>query len=198
MVCCSRCREPRRLPAWIAKGCRPPLARRCAIARQSSAFFCHGAHQSAAADAAGSPDFRGPYRVLTGGGCRRKRQGERSRLNAHIEQAPCAAGFSGEAKREASARKPRWRWRGAARQCYHHAGADRAPRGGRKRTSAELSRCGMTTPSRHKWGGGSRNAKRKAAPKAAFRCRTEKALDGEQSPIGLASTDGGVAESHKA
>jgi hypothetical protein len=31
-------REPWRLPAWIAKGCKPPLAPRYAIAYQSSAF----------------------------------------------------------------------------------------------------------------------------------------------------------------
>jgi hypothetical protein len=53
------------------------------------------------------PVLRGPYRVPTGGGCRRERQGERSRHNARVEQALCAAGFGGEAKREASAKKPR-------------------------------------------------------------------------------------------
>src|ERR1700733_8468542 len=77
LVCCSRCREPRRLPAWIAKGCKPPLTPWCANVCQSSAFCCHGVAGpiSLPTPTPLVPDLRGQYRVLTGGGCRRERQG---------------------------------------------------------------------------------------------------------------------------
>jgi hypothetical protein len=60
-----------------------------------------------------------------------------------------------------------WRWRGATRQRCHHTGADRAPRGGGNARQPELSRCGRTAPSRHKWGGGPRGTQKRGRPKAA-------------------------------
>ena len=101
-------------------------------------------------------DLRVQLSGLTSGGCRRESQGEGSQHNARVEQALRAAGFDGEAKREAP------RPGGGAGQRASVVTA-RAPiaRQGEKENARQPETIALwhSDAKQAKWGGGSRNAK---------------------------------------
>jgi hypothetical protein len=80
----------------------------------------------------------------------------------------------------------------------HYAGADRAPREEGSARQPELSRSGMTVPSRHKWGGGPRGTKKEAARRRPLQNIKLPVRSGHRARRAILSTmERGVAKPRK-